>query len=200
MNPTPTGEKITMIITVNSQDLGDAGSIDTYNQFTGDGVDESIIQYYNENHNTNYTYDDFEWDYEHAEIVKDLATERAYLLETELPGFKSIKVESTGSPREYKFSTDYAMFEIDYDEKMVSDYINSHPEYVDWYRNSGWYSVIEWREDTEGKQELVRMAQLNFYLNDFYEEHWYDYDPLYDKESDIYWEHTRCKLNDEQVN
>lgn len=189
-----------MIITVNSQDLGDAGSIDTYNQFTGGDVDEDIIQFYNEQHGTDYNYDDFEWDYEHAEIVKDLANERAHLLETEVPGFNSVKVKSTGSPREYNFSTDYAMFEIDYDEKMVSDYINSHPEYVDWYRDSGWYSVIEWREDTEAKQELVRMAQLNFYLNGFYKEHWYDYDPLYDKELDIYFEHTRCKLNGEEIN
>lgn len=189
-----------MIITVNSQDLGDAGSIDTYNQFTGGDVDEDILQFYNEEHGTDYNYDDFEWGYEHAEIVKDLANERAHLLETEVPGFKSVKVKSTGSPREYNFSTDYAMFEIDYDEKMVSNYINSHPEYVDWYRDSGWYSVIEWREDTEAKQELVRMAQLNFYLNGFYKENWYDYDPLYDKEMDIYFEHTRCKLNGEEIN
>lgn len=190
-----------MILTVNSQDLGDAGSIDTYNQFTGGDIDEQIMQFYNEEHGTDYDYDDFEWNYEHAEIVKDLATERAHLLESEVPAFKSVKVKSTGSPREYNFSTDYAMFEIDYDEDMVEKFVGQDfNKWHEFYHDSGWWSTISWREDTEETRDLIRMAKLNYYLNAFYREHWDDFDPLYDRESDIYWEHTRCKLNGEEVN
>lgn len=189
-----------MIITVNSQDLGRAATIDTYNLFTGGDVDEDIIQYYNEQHGTNYTYDDFEWDYEHAEIVKDLATERAILLETEVPAFKSVKVKSTGSPREYNFSTDYAMFKIDYDEDMVEKFVGQDfNKWHEFYHDSGWWSQISWREDTEETRDLIRMAKLNYYLDDFYKNQWVD-DPLFEKELDIYFEHTRCKLNGEEIN
>ena len=190
-----------MKITVNSQDLGYAGNIDTYQTFTGEGTDEMIIQSYNEEHDTDYGYDDFEWDYDHAEIVRDLATKRAILLETEAPAINSVKVKSTGSPREYNFSTDYAMFEIDYDEDMVEKFVDQDfNKWHEFYHDSGWWPQISWREDTEETRDLIRMAKLNYYLNDFYRKNWEDYDPLYDEESGIYLEHTRCKHGDEVVN
>ena len=190
-----------MKITVNSQDLGLAASIDTYNQFTGGDIDDQIIQDYNNEHGTDYNYDGFEWDYDHAGIVKDLATERAALLEAEVPAFKSVIVKSTGSPREYNFSTDYAMLEIDYDEAMVEQFVTDNTDlWNEFYHDSGWWSQISWRDDNEETRELIRMAKLNFYLDDFYRKHWYDYDPLYEIESDTYFEHTRCKLNGEEIN
>ena len=190
-----------MKITVNSQDLGYAGDIGTYQGFDGYGVDEMIIEDYNLHHYTQYDYDDFEWDYEHAEIVKDLAEERARLLQDEVPAFKSVKVKSTGSPREYNFSTDYAMFEIEYDEALVNKFVDSDfNKWHEFYHDSGWWSQISWREDCEDTQNLIRMAKLNYYLNDFYREHWEDYDPLHEVETDIYLEHTRCTKDGEQVN
>lgn len=190
-----------MKLTVNSQDLGHAASVDTYGQFTGSDVDEQIIQSYNDEHGTDYNYDDFDWEYDHANIVKDLATERAALLETEVPAFKSVTVETTGSPREYNFSTDYAMFEIDYDEDMVEQFVTDNTDlWNEFYHDSGWWSQISWRDDNEETRDLVRMAKLNFYLDDFYRKHWEDYDPLYDIEYSVYFEHTRCKLDNKEIN
>lgn len=189
-----------MKITVNSQDLGYAGDIGTYQNFDGYGVDEMIIEGYNQEHGTDYDYDDFEWDYEHAEIVKDLATERAKLLQDDVDIIKSVKVIKTGSPREYNYSTDWADFEIDYDSEAVDAYIYQHPEeWSDFYRRN-WYSAIEWRDDGEVKDEMLQVARLHFYLHHFWKDNWEDYDPLRDYESDIYWEHTRCTKDGEQVN
>lgn len=189
-----------MKIIVNSQDLGYAGSIDGYQTFDGTGVDDWIIDSYNEAHGTDYSYDDFEWDYDNAGIVKDLATERARLLQDEVDIIKSVKVVATGSPKYYNYSTDWADFEIDYNSNAVDVYIYQHPEeWSDFYRRN-WYSTIEWRDDGEKKSRLLQIARLHFYLHHFWEEHWEDYDPLHEVESDIYVEHTRCYKDGEQIN
>ena len=184
------------ILTVNSQDLGRAATIDTYGMFDGGSIDDALIEWYNEEHNTDYNYDDFEWEYDHENIVKDLAKKRAEYLENDVDIIHSVKVLSTGSPREYNFSTDYAMFEIDYDKDAVDVYIYDHAEdWSEWYKNSGWYSTIEWRDDGDYKNELLEMARLNFYLDKWYDSsEWRDYDPLYEDENDIYYEHTTYKL------
>ena len=154
-------------ITVNSQDLGDVATIDTYAMFKGDTVDEDLINWYNENHNTDYSYDDFEWDYDHAQIVKDLAKRRAEFLENESPAIHKCVPTTTGSPREYNFSTDYAMFEITYDEDIVENFIKENQEDYDrFYRDSGWYSHTEWRDDDDPhKAENIEISKLDYYLN-----------------------------------
>ena len=155
------------ILTINNQDLGDVATIDTYQTFTCDQVDESLINYYNEEHGTNYDYDDFEWDYDHAQIVKELAERRAEFLEGESPAIHKCVPVSTGSPREYNYSTDYAMFEIDYDDDLVEKFVKENQEdYAKFYRNSGWYSHTEWRDDDdEQRAENIAISKLDYYLN-----------------------------------
>ena len=106
---------------VNSQDLGEAGTIDTYTMYRGDDTDDMLINEYNEEHNTDYNYDDFEWDYNNKQIVKDFAELRAEMLESD-DAINSVKVLEPGSPKEYNYSTDWADFEIDYKERVVDDF------------------------------------------------------------------------------
>lgn len=184
-------------LTINSQDLGDVATIDTYQTFTGDQADENLISYYNEEHNTDYDYDDFEWDYDHAQIVKDFAKRRAEFLESESPAIHKCVPVSTGSPREYNYSTDYAMFEIDYDDDLVEKFIKENQEAYDkFYRNSGWYSHTEWRDDAdEQKAENIEMSKLDYYLNKTI-----DHDTAYyavaEHEYEIYENNTTMKLKD----
>lgn len=182
-------------IIVNSQDLGYVATIDTYQTFNGDIVDEQMIEDYNEEHGTDYNYDDFEWDYDHKQIVKELAERRASFLENESDAIQKCVTLSTGSPREYNFSTDYGMFEITYDEDKVNDYIKEHKEeYEDWYRDSGWYSVTEWRDDDDKrKAENIEMAHLDYYLNKTIDNDTAYY-ALAEYENEIYWENTNMKL------
>lgn len=186
-------------LTINSQDLGEVATIDTYQTFAGDQADENLISYYNEEHNTDYNYDDFEWDYDHQSIVSDLAKKRSEFLESESPAIHKCVPVSTGSPREYNFSTDYAMFEIDYDDDLVEKFIKENQEdYDKFYRDSGWYSHTEWRDDAdEQKAENIEMSKLDYYLNKTI-----DHDTAYyavaEYEYEIYENNTTMKLNKKQ--
>lgn len=184
-------------LTINSQDLGDAATIDTYKMFNGETVDEVLIEYYNEEHNTDYDYDDFEWDYDHAQIVKDLAERRAEFLESECNAIQKCVTTVTGSPREYNFSTDYAVLEITYDETKVENYIKEHKdEYDSWYKESGWWSATEWRDDDDKcKEENREIARLDYYLNETID-HDTAYYALAEYEYEIYENNTKMTLKD----
>lgn len=184
-------------LTINSQDLGDVATIDTYQTFAGDEADENLISYYNERHSTDYNYDDFEWGYDHAQIVKDFAERRAEFLESESPVIHKCVPVSTGSPREYNFSTDYAMFEITYDDDLVEKFIKENQEDYDrFYRDSGWYSHTEWRDDDDKqKEENTAISKLDYYLNKTI-----DHDTAYyavaEYEYEIYENNTKMTLKD----
>lgn len=186
-------------ITVNNQDLGDAATIDTYNVYDGQHEDEYYIEWYNEEHHTDYDYDDFEWDYNHAQIVKDLAELRASALENDVDIIHSVKVLETGSPREYNFSTDWATLEIDYDEDEVEKYAKDTKEkYDEWFKDSGWYYNTSWRDDDDPrKAENIRIAKLDYYLNtkalpNFDDWYW----SVAEHESEIYSNNTKVTLKE----
>lgn len=184
-------------IVVNSQDLGEVATIDTYGMFTGDQADENLVEDYNERNNTSYEWDDFEWDYDHDNIVREFAKIRAEFLEQSSDALKSVEVVSTGSPREYNFSTDYAMFEIDYDEGIVESFVKENQaDYDRFYRESGWAAHTEWREDTDKrKAENIECAKLDYYLNKTIdrEEAYY---ALAEEEYRIYEENTKMTLKE----
>lgn len=186
-------------ITINSQDLGEAATIDTYCMFNGDQADDDLIDYYNEEHNTDYNYDDFEWKYDHAQIVSDLAERRSEFLESESPAIHKCIPVGTGSPREYNFSTDYAMFEITYDDDLVENFIKENQEdYDTFYRGSGWYSHTEWRDDDDPqKAENVEISKLDYYLNKTID-HDTAYYALAEYEYEIYENNTTMTLKEKQ--
>lgn len=186
-------------LTINSQDLGEVATIDTYQTFAGDQADENLISYYNEEHNTDYNYDDFEWDYDHQSIVSDLAKKRSEFLESESPAIHKCVPVSTGSPREYNYSTDYAMFEITYDDDLVEKFIKENQEdYNKFYRDSGWYSHTEWRDDDDKqKEENMAISKLDYYLNKTID-HDTAYYALAEYEYEIYENNTTMKLKKKQ--
>ena len=178
-------------ITVNSQDLGNVATIDTYGTYNGELVDDEMIEHYNEEHRTDYNYDDFDWNYDHKAIVKDLAELRAKFLENNCEAIEKCVVKSTGSPMYYNYSTDYAMFEITYNEKLVNEFVEKNKEeFKSWYSESGWWSSTEWREDDDPRLEENReIARLDYYLNktiNYDDSYW----ALAEREDEIYWEHT----------
>ena len=159
-------------ITVNSQDLGEVASIDTYQTYTSDGVEDMLINEYNEEHNTDYTYDDFNWEYDHETIVSELAEKRSAALESDSPAIQKCVPVASYSPKEYNYQTDSTDFEITYDENIVDEYIMEHDEnYTEWYHNN-WAGTIEWRDEGDDKALLRKIAHLDYYLN----KTTYDYD------------------------
>ena len=180
---------------INSQDLGDVATIDTYCMFDGGDFEDELIEEYSERDYKNYGYDDFEWDYDHQSIVSNLAERRSEFLESESPAIHKCVPVSTGSPREYNFSTDYAMFEIDYDDDLVEKFIKENQEDYDrFYRDSGWYSHTEWRDDDdEQKEENIAISKLDYYLNKTID-HDTAYYALAEYEQEIYENNTKMTL------
>ena len=184
-------------IVVNSQDLGDVGTIDTYQTFPGDAVCDNLVDFYNEDKGTAYTVDDFEWDFDIDQIVKDFAKLRAKTLEEDADVIQSVKVLGTYSPKEYNYQTDSADFEITYDEQTVYDYIEEHAaEYTDWYRSSGWYRATEYIDDEEYREKNREIARLDYYLNKILD-HDTEYYAVAEQEFDIYYNNVTMKLNKE---
>lgn len=184
-------------ITVNSQDLGDAGTIDTYGVFDGNHADDMLINDYNEEHGTEYNYDDFEWDYNHDQIVKDLAELRAGFLENESEAIQKVVTLRTGSPKFYNFSTDYAIYEVTYDENLVGKYVEENKEdYDKWYRDSGWYEHTEWMDDEDRrKEENIAISKLDYYLNKTIDSDTAYY-ALAEREDEVYENNTKMTLKD----
>ena len=181
---------------VNSQDLGEAGTIDTYAMYSGDDTDDMLINEYNEEHNTDYNYDDFEWDYDNKQIVKDFAELRAKILESD-DAINSVKVLETGSPKEYNYSTDWADFEIDYNERVVDDFCHEREseKFSEYYGESGWQSTVKAKEDDDDKDRLYKIAMLSFYLNNKAFLTWEDkHYPMFERELEIYCENTKMTL------
>ena len=183
-----------MKILINNKDLGKIATIDTYGTFRGDSVDESLIDYYNEEHDTDYGYDNFEWTYDNEAIVKDLAEQsRGWLLENVVGKVvKGIgKITGTFSPAYYNFTTDSWEAEWKIDEVELAKYIDQHKEdYGVWYSDSSWESVIMSKDDDNpSKRECQIIAMLEFYLNREFDSEEY-LEEMHEQAFDIYSEHT----------
>lgn len=96
-----------LVIEIESANLPNV-TIDTYTMFTTDHTEENEIEHYNEMNETDLGYDDFDWDYDHAGILKGLAelSVESILGQIDTDIIKSIEVLETYSPQFYNFATD----------------------------------------------------------------------------------------------
>ena len=158
-------------------------TLDTYNTFTYDQAEINYIDYYNEEHDTECDYDDFEWEYDMQGYIKALADNYITLLNAEILDEVIKKVEYNGkvySPREYNFKTDDAdpIFTVDHD-KLVQ-YINEHRE--DYDKNKiGSCDGFIWLGDEDDTMLNYYLATVSekIYSRDSY---FYDQNEIYPQE------------------
>lgn len=118
-------------------------TIDTYGTFTADSeleyeleglVDDDKLK-------ADYTWEDYDWDFDHKQYVADLAQLSAgYIADL----FKDDKIltsisyeeNSASSPREYNFITDSYGLEITFDENLLNDYIRENEKEATEYFHS----------------------------------------------------------------
>lgn len=113
--------------TLNTQITFTPYTIDTYNVFTFDRVDNAFIE-------DDRTYDDYEWEYNHAGYVQALADNWEVLMQKNILDDVILGVTLDGkaySPREYNYTTDNAqvVFTINYDALLA--YIEKNKEAYD---------------------------------------------------------------------
>lgn len=95
------GEQL-LILSIDSNTLPGV-TVDTYSSFTGDGVEEQLLE------DVDGEYDDYNWEYDSAAVLHGLALASIAEVrkQTAADGiFEAIEFESTWSPKEYNFRTD----------------------------------------------------------------------------------------------
>jgi len=121
-----------MKITLDNRDLEHV-HIDTYQMLTGDSFDESEIEYQCEElKNDKLTHDDFEWEYDHKQIVEDFAKASINIVlqgirhETGGDCITAIEYVSSTSPTYYNYTTDGYIMTVTVDTKKINKYIDAN--------------------------------------------------------------------------
>lgn len=108
---------------IDNRDL--AFTVDTYGTFTFDD-EESDIEWYNDENNTNLDYDDFDWTYDNKGYVQHLSENSVAILEGVLIDevIHKIELKDQQSPQFYNYTTDSYTAFWTVDEDKLIDYIN----------------------------------------------------------------------------
>mgnify|MGYP001002258266 CR=1 FL=1 len=111
-------------VQIDNRDL--AYTIDTYGMFTGESVAESESEHYRDEFDlTEDEWSEIGFDYDHAGIVKDLASASVNILWNELKGaiVHEIAIDKTGSPQFYNYTTDHYVATWTIDADVLKQYI-----------------------------------------------------------------------------
>ena len=171
-----------MKITIDNRDTENI-HIDTYEMLKGDSAAESEIKNYNEQNKTDLNYDDFNWTYDHEQIVKDFATESIGVLGGEVNRniIKSIKYVSSTSPRFYNYTTDSYVMDVDVNSKALLQYIKENKIEIIFSKYSCEYN--------ENLQNNVYHAALCHLLDHALTTDDYNM-TMWEKENEVYYENT----------
>jgi hypothetical protein len=163
-------------------------TIDTYQTFVTDSYEEQAIEYYNERESyeaqkngTNdarvYTYDDFEWEYDHKGFVKCLADNWVHFMRENILDDVILAVELDGepwSPRQYNFSTDNAniKFTVDYEKLMA--YIEANREHYSENKIRGRDGFMWFGDDEQTALHyyLAHKSETDYPQDDYYSDQW----------------------------
>ena len=104
-------------------------TLDTYQTFNFENVEEQMMEYYNDLHQTEKNYDDFIWEYDTDTYLQDLAKSLVTLLNDNILDTVIEAVHYNGkaySPKEYNFKTDDTDLIFTVNEKNLDEYITKH--------------------------------------------------------------------------
>lgn len=165
-------------LTANTRDLQSYANVGLYHTGYLDSitVEEGIVQGYNDDHNTGYTYDDFEWSYDMDAVHKQVAEFVAGRI-AQTDAVRRATVQTYGSPKEYNYTDDWATLRVTYDADIVKQYAQDNPEeFKKFLTDSHWGDYID-RQRSDARHYNKRrfnaednriqgeqVAQLDFYL------------------------------------
>lgn len=175
--------------------------VDTYGMHNGDNWTENTLENFGSGESDapydSPNYDDYEWDYDHAGIIKGLAETSIREILDQLAGdgvIKSIEFISTYSPREYNFTSDSfkARWTINLAKltKWCDDAGFDPDEYAREFHSSysGFISFVDgWLSDPDRRPGTVLWLRLCAYLRAELDEEslkmalWEDEDSIYDE-------------------
>lgn len=150
-------------------------TIDTYATFDTEREEEMAIENYNEEHCTEYTYDDFDWEYDHKGLVKCLAENWQHFVNKEATDEVIEKVELDGeprSPREYNFATDDCDIIVTVDYKKLRQYVADNKAHFEGNKIKSTDGFMWLGDDDQAMlhyylwHEAVKNYSVDYYMDD----------------------------------
>lgn len=193
---------MTTTIDIDSRDL--AYTIDTYGMFTGESTDESESEYYRDEYNlTDDEWRSISFDYDHAEIVKALASSSIQLLDENLVQHgsgivKAVDLRSTTSPKFYNYTTDSYIATWTVDVKKLENYIKADQAKYNSFEREHWYSVYDSHGTDNFKQEDYIVAMLDYYTQTEYSPEDYNMS-MFEYESEAYYENMTLDQDSQKL-
>lgn len=156
-----------MKIIIDNRDL--AFTIDSYQTFAMD-EEESIIEWLNGENDTNLTYDDIDWSYDHKGYLEHLSEVSVSILEQGLKDdvIKGIKLIDQKSPTYYNYTTDSYTAEWDINLRNLKAYISKNQEEYNSFEEEHWYMVHINHNTRDYDKEAHITAMLDFYTRKKY--------------------------------
>lgn len=171
--------------------------IDTYGMLTGESATDSELEYINteerEPNTPELTYDDFDWTYNHPQIVKDFAHESINIITQALAGTEyadiilNIEYISSESPCYYNYTTDHYIAAYTVDTDKLAAYTEKHNSAITEIAKT--YGT-SWEEPTF---ENLQHAAICHILNNAITADDYNMS-MWERETEIYCENTKREL------
>lgn len=164
-------------------------TVDMYQTFNGDGNDDQIIEAYNEQNNTDYSCDDFDWSYNTKAILEGLSNKSIEYIKDNHTDDIIIGVElvSTSSPKYYNYTTDSHAAAYQIDDIKLLQYINKNKDdFFNWCKDQPWHIDIS-TDILDDNMLIYYISKLDIDREDYF----YD---LYEVSGDLWYENTEYKL------
>lgn len=182
-------------ITIDNRDTENI-HIDTYQVLTGESATDQELENINEEErkeNTpELTYDDFDWTYDHEQIVKDFAQCSIQIITDAIAHtphadiIKDITLEKTSSPKFYNYTTDGYTAAYTVDTKALNLYIYANA--VEVYKIAKSYD-----NESQPSLENSHHAAICHILNNCITADDYN-GAMWEKETEVYYENTTREL------
>lgn len=152
-------------------------TIDTYNTFNFDYEIENIL-YNQEEVNEPSTYDDYNWEYDHAGYVQALAENWLVLMRENIIDDVVLAVDLDGkacSPREYNFTTDDCNVTYTVDVDKLNAYIKANQSDFDQNKIKSDDGFVWLGDETQQKlhyyllHESIKGYSDEYYMSDVFE-------------------------------
>lgn len=153
--------------TINSQDT--MFTVDQYQTFNLDAETEYLIQDYNDNNNTNYSYDDFNIEYDMDGYLKELSDCSIDFINELFKDdsiVKSVRLLEYSSPKFYNYSTDSYSAEWKYNSKKLKLFIDNKWDDFCKFLADEWRSVYSNLNNDKKIIKNYKFESLPYYKDD----------------------------------
>jgi hypothetical protein len=132
---------MTKIININN--INTFFTVDSYQTFTSDSTDEGMIEYFNDENNTDYGYDDFDWIYDMKKIHKGMAVASIDWIKDSFLDkiILDVTLDTVQSPKYYNYTTDSYNMNVSVNINELREFIFSNIDKYNTWKDKQSYHI-----------------------------------------------------------